>query len=47
MSVILLKAKGNILFLGEGEIDWQKFFVELEAKRFKGYMVIDPVINIF
>jgi len=41
------KSKGKHLVLGEGEIDWQKFFVELEVKRFKGYMVIEPRYKYF
>ncbi|MBU4226905.1 sugar phosphate isomerase/epimerase [bacterium] len=41
------KSKGKHLVLGEGEIDWQKFFVELEAKRFKGSMVIEPLYKYF
>ncbi len=41
------KDKGKHLVLGEGEIDWEKFFVELETKRFKGYMVIEPLYKYF
>ena len=41
------KDKGKHLVLGDGEIDWQKFFAELEAKRFKGYMVIEPLYKYF
>lgn len=41
------KDKGKHLVLGEGEIDWEKFFVELEAKEFKGYTVIEPLYKYF
>ena len=41
------KDKGKHLVLGDGEIDWQKFFAELETKRFKGYMVIEPLYKYF
>lgn len=41
------KDKGKHLVLGEGEIDWEKFFIKLETKRFKGYMVIEPLYKYF
>ena len=41
------KDKGKHLVLGEGEIDWEKFFIELEAKGFKGYTVIEPLYKYF
>lgn len=39
--------KGKHLILGEGKIDWGKFFSELNSKKFDGYMVIEPLYEYF
>ena len=41
------KDKGKHLVLGDGEIDWRKFFSELNAKKFNGYVVIEPLYKYF
>lgn len=41
------KDKGKHLILGEGGINWGKFFSELNAKNFNGYVVIEPLYKYF
>jgi len=41
------KIKGKHLILGEGEINWGRFFSELNAKKFNGYVVIEPLCKYF
>lgn len=41
------KDKGKHLILEEGEINWEKFFFELNAKKFNGYVVVEPLYKYF
>ena len=41
------KDKGKHLIPGEGKINWRKFFSELNAKKFNGYVVIEPLYRYF